>query len=282
MSPDFAAPTRADSSSFTTCEGRGRDCTGSNLGGLMEDFSIPKGSTVLQSIRNPLGMRRFRTISKRRRRAASGTCSNCWRPRPLTPLGCASILVSNEVRSSLFAESLANQGCFMRTLPDYLRKGMKMVLVGANPGDRSARVGHYYAGRGNQFWPIMYQSGVIPEPLGYEDDRRMLEFGIGMTDLVKRPTRGIDEIERQEFAEGRVLLAQKLEELRPRVIAFNGKITYEKFTGRPCKLGLQKEKLYGAQVFVLPSTSGLNGGTERGVKTRYFKKLAALLKSLKD
>jgi mismatch-specific thymine-DNA glycosylase len=170
----------------------------------------------------------------------------------------------------------------MRTLPDYLRKGMKMVLIGANPGDRSARVGHYYAGRGNQFWPIMYESGVIPEPLSYEDDRRMLEFGIGMTDLVKRPTRGLDEIERQEFAEGRVLLAQKLEELRPRVIAFNGKITYEKFMGRPCKLGLQKQTLYGALVFVLPSTSGLNEGTERGVKTRYCKKLAALLKSLKD
>lgn len=170
----------------------------------------------------------------------------------------------------------------MRTLPDYLRKGMKMILVGANPGDRSARVGHYYAGRGNQFWPIMYESGVIPEPLSYEDDRRILEFGIGMTDLVKRPTRGIDEIERQEFAEGRVLLAQKLEDLRPRVVAFNGKMVYEKFAGRPCKLGLQKEELYGAKVFVLPSTSGLNGGTERAVKTRYFKKLAVLLKSLKD
>jgi hypothetical protein len=32
----------------------------------------------------------------------------------------------------------------------------------------------------------------------------------------------------------------------------------------------------------LPSTSGQNGGTERAVKTRYFKKLAALLKSLRD
>lgn len=170
----------------------------------------------------------------------------------------------------------------MRTLPDYLRKGMKLILVGANPGDRSARVGHYYAGRTNQFWPIMYESGVIPEPLGYEDDRRCLEFGIGMTDLVKRPTRGIEEIERQEYAEGRVLLAQKLEEMRPRVIAFNGKTVYEKFTGRPCKLGLQKEKLYDAQVFVLPSTSGQNAGTDRGVKTRYFKQLAALLKSLKN
>ena len=77
-----------------------------------------------------------------------------------------------------------------------------MILVGSNPGDRAARVGHYYAGRGNQFWPMMYESGVIPEPIGYEDDRRVVEFGIGMTDLVKRPTRAIEEIERQEFAEG--------------------------------------------------------------------------------
>jgi mismatch-specific thymine-DNA glycosylase len=170
----------------------------------------------------------------------------------------------------------------MRTLPDYLRKGMKLILVGSNPGDRSARVGHYYAGRGNQFWPIMYESGVIPEPISYDDDRRVVEFGIGLTDLVKRPTRGIEEIERQEYAEGRVLLAQKLEEMKPRVVAFNGKMVFEKFSGRPCKLGLQKEKLYGAQVFVLPSTSGQNGGTERAVKMRYFKKLALLLKSLKD
>jgi mismatch-specific thymine-DNA glycosylase len=170
----------------------------------------------------------------------------------------------------------------MRTLPDYLRKGMKMILVGANPGDRSARVGHYYAGRANKFWPILYESGVIPESLGYEDDRRMLEFGIGMTDLVKRPTRAIEEIEREEFAEGRVLLAQKLEEMRPRVIAFNGKIVYEKFSGRPCKLGLQKEQLYGAQVFVLPATTGLDQGSDRGVQMRYFRKLAALLNSLPD
>jgi mismatch-specific thymine-DNA glycosylase len=159
----------------------------------------------------------------------------------------------------------------MRTLPDYLRKGMRMILVG-----------HYYAGRGNEFWPLMYESGVIPEPIGYEDDRRIVEFGIGMTDLVKRPTRGVEELERQEFAEGRVLLAQKLEELRPKVIAFNGKMVYEKFAGRACKLGLQKEELYGAKVFVLPSTSGSNGGTERAVKMRYFKKLALLLKAMRD
>jgi TDG/mug DNA glycosylase family protein len=117
--------------------------------------------------------------------------------------------------------------------------------------------------------------------LSYNDDKRLVEFGVGLTDLVKRPTKSMEEIERQEFAEGRVLLAQKLEELMPRVVAFNGKGVYERFSGRACKLGLQKETLYGARVFVLPSTSGLNAGSERGVKMRYFKKLSALLKSLK-
>ena len=73
---------------------------------------------------------------------------------------------------------------------------MKLVLVGFNPGDRSARVGHYYAGRGNQFWPLLYEAGVVPEPVAYKDDRRMIEFGIGLTDLVKRPTRGIEDLTR--------------------------------------------------------------------------------------
>lgn len=165
----------------------------------------------------------------------------------------------------------------MRTLPDYLRRRMRLVVVGFNPGEHSARVGHYYAGRGNQFWPLLYDAGIVPEPIDYRDDRRLIEFGIGMTDLVKRPTHGIEEIKPQEFAEGRVLLAKKLEEYGPRVIAFNGKIVYEKFAGKACKLGLQKETLYGARIFVLPSTSGQNAGVVRGVKLRYFRRLGKLL-----
>jgi TDG/mug DNA glycosylase family protein len=168
----------------------------------------------------------------------------------------------------------------MRTLPDYLRRGMRLIVVGCNPGERSARLGHYYAGRGNLFWPLLYDSGVIPELLNYRDDKRIIEFGVGLTDMVKRPTRGIEEIHREEFAEGRILLAQKLEEYAPKVVAFNGKLVFEKFAQRPCKLGLQKNHLYGAQVFVLPSTSGQNV-VARGQRMRYFRQLAAVLKRLK-
>ncbi len=134
---------------------------------------------------------------------------------------------------------------------------------------------------GNQFWTLLYDSGIVPELLDNKDDKRMLEFGIGLTDLVKRPTRSMDEIQRHEFAEGRIVLSQKLQEFAPRVVVFNGKLTYEKFAQRECHLGLQKGRLYGAMVFVLPSTTSHIAG--RGeLKLRHFRRLAALLRKLSD
>jgi TDG/mug DNA glycosylase family protein len=137
-------------------------------------------------------------------------------------------------------------------------------------------VGHYYAGRGNAFWPILFQGGVVPEPLDYHDDKRVIEFGIGLTDLVKRPTKTVDELTREDYAEGRIVLSQKLEEYAPHVVAFNGKHTYERFSQRKCKFGIQKELLYGARVYVLPSTPG--SITESNAENlRHFRKLAQLV-----
>ena len=164
----------------------------------------------------------------------------------------------------------------MRSLPDHLRKGMKLVIVGCNPSESSVRVGHYYAGRGNEFWPVLFKSGVVPEPFDYHDDRRVIEFGIGLTDLVKRPTKGVEELKREDFAEGRIVLSQKLEEFTPHVVAFNGKLTYEQFAQRRCKYGMQKELLYGAHVYVLPSTSGANNKF-KNEKLVHFRKLARLV-----
>lgn len=164
----------------------------------------------------------------------------------------------------------------MRTLPDHLRRGMKLVIVCTNPSEQSVRVGHYYAGRGNVFWPLMYESGVVAEHLSYNDDRRIIEFGIGLTCLVPRATRTEEELSREEFGEGRIMLAQKIEQYGPRVVAFNGKTAYEKFSQRGGVFGLQKEKIYGALVFLLPSTTGAQA-TVRGTKLRYFRQLAKLL-----
>jgi TDG/mug DNA glycosylase family protein len=153
---------------------------------------------------------------------------------------------------------------------------MKLIIVGCNPSESSVRAGHYYAGRANMFWPTLFESGVVPEPFDYPDDRRIIEFGIGLTDLVKRPTKGIEELKREDFAEGRIVLSQKLEEFGPRVVAFNGKLTYEQFAQRKCTYGLQKELLYGAQVYVLPSTSGQNARSKSD-RVNHFRKLARLV-----
>jgi TDG/mug DNA glycosylase family protein len=126
---------------------------------------------------------------------------------------------------------------------------------------------------------MLYESGVVPEPFDYHDDKRVIEFGIGLTDLVKRPTKGIEELTREDFAEGRIVLSQKLEETAPQVVAFNGKITYEQFAQRKCKFGMQKELLYGARVYVLPSTSGQNA-QGRSEKLKHFRKLAQLVSKI--
>src|SRR5262249_13239065 len=82
---------------------------------------------------------------------------------------------------------------------------------------------------------------------------------------------------REDFAEGRIVLSQKLEEYGPRVIAFNGKVVYEQFAQRKCKFGLQKELLYGAKVYVLPCSSGLNTKPHKE-KLMHLKKLAQLVR----
>lgn len=167
-----------------------------------------------------------------------------------------------------------------RQLPDYLRPGLDVVFVGFNPGARSARVGHYYAGRGNQFWNFLFESGLVKERLEYQDDRRMLEFGLGMTDLVKRWSKSSSELRAEEYRQGTMQLASRLQQAacEARVVAFNGKGAYEKFCGRPVRLGWQHEKIAGAKVFVLPSTSGRNGSLTRAGKLRYFRRLAQWVK----
>ncbi len=162
-------------------------------------------------------------------------------------------------------------------LPDYLKPGLDLVFVGFNPGERSARLGHYYAGIGNLFWKSICAAGLAPEPLRFEDDHRLPEFGMGLTDLAKRPSRAANDLPKEEFHRGRAALLAKLEAVRPGLVAFNGKGVYEALVGKPCRLGLQRERLCGARVFVLPSTSARNASVSREAKLEWFRRLRRAL-----
>lgn len=165
----------------------------------------------------------------------------------------------------------------MPSIPDYLRPGLRVVFVGFNPGTRSAAVGRYYAGRGNLFWPLLYESGLVSEPLTYTDDHRVLAFGIGLTDLVKRSTPSSADLSAAEARAGALVLRDKLLTCVPRVVCFNGKGVYTWYVQRPVALGLQEEHIGQAPVFVMPSTSARNGRVHREEKAAYFHALYHLV-----
>lgn len=167
-------------------------------------------------------------------------------------------------------------------LPDYLQPGLDLVFVGINPGRRSAETGHHYAGRGNLFWPLLYESGLIPQPLSYEDDWRAPEFGIGLTNLVARWSPSMSDLSMEELRRGAERLRRHLRRFRPRVVCFNGKGIYEVFAGRRCGYGLQPERAEGALVYVMPSTSGRAAGFTRAEKLARFRELAALVSRLRQ
>jgi TDG/mug DNA glycosylase family protein len=164
-------------------------------------------------------------------------------------------------------------------LPDYLRPGLELVFVGFNPGERSARLGHYYAGIGNLFWRGLSESGLVPETLTFSDDARIMNFGIGLTDLARQPSKSITDLPKAQFMRGRAALRRKLRVVSPSVIAFIGKGVFEIFLDlkTPCALGAQVERICGAAVFVLPSTSARNASVRREEKIEWFHQLNSFI-----
>jgi mismatch-specific thymine-DNA glycosylase len=162
-------------------------------------------------------------------------------------------------------------------LPDHLAPGLDLVFVGINPGRRSAETGHHYAGRGNHFWPLLYESGLVPEPLTYEDDWRVPELGIGLTNLVARASPAMDDLSLKEMREGAALLREKILRYQPRIVCFNGKRIFEVFAGRRCQLGLQPERVGRSRLFVMPSTSARTASYQREDKLAFFRQLRDLL-----
>ncbi len=110
----------------------------------------------------------------------------------------------------------------LRALPDYLAPSLDLVLVGINPGLRSAEKGHHFAGPGNKFWNLLFESGLVPQRMSYEEDFRLPQHGIGLTNIVARPSRSSADLSRPDFERGRSSLLRKIQKYRPRVAAFVG------------------------------------------------------------
>ena len=99
---------------------------------------------------------------------------------------------------------------------------MRVLFVGINPGVRSAQTGHHFAGFSNRFWKLLFESGLVPEPMRPEDDRGC-RIGVRDHEPRSRGRRpGIDTLPPGEYVEGWKILERKIRRYKPEVVALVG------------------------------------------------------------
>jgi double-stranded uracil-DNA glycosylase len=165
-------------------------------------------------------------------------------------------------------KSIATSDWSHLRLKDRIAPGLRVLFVGINPGVRSAITGHHFAGYSNRFWKLMTESRLSPEPITYKDDVRLTEWKLGITNLIARPSPGIDDLRPAEYVEGWRVLERKIRRYRPEILALVGVTVYRAIfplldgavTALPRSgvVGPQPLKIHGAQLFVLPNPSGRN------------------------
>src|SRR5690349_7553672 len=165
-------------------------------------------------------------------------------------------------RGDAIVRAVRREPARLPPLRDRVQPPVRVLFVGINPGIRSALLGHHFAGYSNRFWKLLYESRLVPEPIGTTDDRRLPEWGLGITNLVPRATPGIDTLRPDEYVAGERVLRRKVRRWRPEIVAFVGVTLFRAVFRRPAgvriALGLQPESFEGARVFVLPNPSGRN------------------------
>lgn len=170
------------------------------------------------------------------------------------------------------------------TLPDYLEMNLDIVFVGINPSLMAAHRGRYYAGPGNHFYKLLHESRLTPRCLSYEEDYKLLQFRIGLTNIVARATKSSADLKRTEIKEGSKIVEEKLTLYKPKIAVFNGKCIYEVFANKidNFNFGLQPEKVDETAIWVTPSSSARCANFPRMTdKLHFFTSLKKYLQFLK-
>ncbi|MFJ9836067.1 G/U mismatch-specific DNA glycosylase [Streptomyces sp. NPDC101169] len=161
-----------------------------------------------------------------------------------------------------------------RLLPDVVADGLRVLFCGINPGLMSAATGHHFARPGNRFWPVLHLSGFTPRLLKPAEQRELLTYGLGITNVVARATARADELTAEEYVAGGRALADKVTRLRPAWLAVVGVTAYRAaFGDRKAGVGPQEGAVGGTPVWVLPNPSGLNAHWTTATMAEEFARL---------
>jgi TDG/mug DNA glycosylase family protein len=168
--------------------------------------------------------------------------------------------VPRALRSRLLAGAgfitRGSAACRLRTLPDIVGPGMRVLVVGLNPSLFAADAGVAFARPGNRFWPAALRAGLVTRDR--DPVHALVHHGVGFTDLVKRATVRASELSPGEYDAGvrrtRALVAW----LRPRVVLFAGLTGYRSAVAPGAVAGFQTAQFGGVAAYVMPNPSGLN------------------------
>ncbi|GAA2479005.1 G/U mismatch-specific DNA glycosylase [Streptomyces thermolineatus] len=137
--------------------------------------------------------------------------------------------------------------------------GLRVLFCGINPGLMSAATGHHFARPGNRFWPALHASGFTGRLLKPSEERELLPYGLGITNVAARASARADELSREEMVAGGRLLVEKVRRHRPRWLAVLGITAYRvAFDDRRAVVGPQELRIGETRVWALPNPSGLN------------------------
>src|SRR5215218_925668 len=159
-------------------------------------------------------------------------------------------------------------------VPDVLAPGLRLVLVGINPGRSSAEAGAHFANPRNDFWRLLSASGLTPREIAPGEQFGLLEHGIGVTNAAGRMTPGSGDLRAADFAGAAERLEAIALDLRPAVMAFVGKEAYRGAFRERAALGEQARTLGRTRLFVLPSTSPANAAVPWAERLHWFEELA--------
>jgi double-stranded uracil-DNA glycosylase len=143
-------------------------------------------------------------------------------------------------------------------VPDIVAPRLRVLFCGINPGSVSGQLGQHFARPGNRFWKVLYGAGFTDRLLDPAEQCALLDYGLGITNLVDRTSRAASDIRSDEFREGAVLLEKKVERWKPSWVAVLGVQAYRTAFQRPrSTIGRQTHELAGSGLWVLPNPSGL-------------------------
>ncbi len=146
-----------------------------------------------------------------------------------------------------------------KTIKDILAPELDVLFVGINPGLYSAAIGHHFGRPGNRFWPALHAAGFTPRVLTPFEEQLLLEYRLGITNMVTRASSRADELTANELIEGGRVLTRKVKRYRPRFVALLGVTSYRIAFGRKeAQVGRQPEPIGKAVAWLLPNPSGLN------------------------